>query len=61
MDIMTTIKHRKEWCKMPKNDNNLKIQAEIDPSSISALKTQIRNAVTQSITEGIGERTKFLW
>lgn len=46
---------------MQKNDSNLKIQTEIDPSSISALKTQIRNAVTQSITEGIGERTKFLW
>lgn len=46
---------------MQKNDSNLKIQTEIDPSSISALKTQIRNAVTQSIAEGIGERTKFLW
>lgn len=44
-------------------DNNSKetMQVEIDPDSISNLKTQIRNAITQSVTEGIGERTKFLW
>ena len=46
---------------MLKDNNKLEIQAELDSSSISALKNQIRNAITQSINEGIGERTMFLW
>lgn len=46
---------------MLKDNDKLEIQTELDSSSISALKNQIRNAITQSIKEGIGERTMFLW
>ncbi len=46
---------------MVDNHKNLTIQAEIDPASLSALQAQIKNAIAQSITNGIGERTMFLW
>ncbi len=46
---------------MLKDNEKLEIQAELDSSSLSALKKQIRNAITQGITEGIGECTIFLW
>lgn len=46
---------------MTDNHDKLIIQAELDPASLSALQAQISNAIAQSITKGIGERTMFLW